>query len=220
MGLINSLFGKKKVPITVKEIEDALYAAYIAFENTSEHEQVKQIIISFKKKHPKTCPKSILLQPSTLHVDELYIFIWCYIFAHLESSGLRVNLNLFQPGSPMWKILDAHIRKAREGFKMKPWFSGFWQTEEAGYIQEELSKEYRDYIEKLIAKSLVEERVIDTNIDWHDAKEFYRGYTGEAENEFIRFLVPIDPEDWFSEEIWVFFSRTSTNTTKISAKPA
>jgi hypothetical protein len=216
------MFGLFKKKITVQEIEDALYAAYTAFDNINKPEQLEQVIISFKQKHPRTCPKSLLLQPSTLHVDELYVFIWCYIFAHMESSGLRVNPNLFKPHSPLWEVLDAYIQKARKEFKMKIWLSGFWQTKEAEHVQEELSKGYRDYIEKLIAKSLKEEIVIETNIDWHDAEEFYRGgsYTADPGNESVRFLVPIDPEDWDSNEIWVFFTRTSTNTTRISARPA
>lgn len=211
------LFKKK---LTVKEIEDALHKAFLAFDNINEPKDLEMLILSFKKNYSTTCPKSLLLRPSVLHADEIYIFIWCFMFRHMADSGLRVNPKLFTPHSPAWTVLDSYIQDARRNFKMKIWLEGFWQIEEAGHIQEKLSSESREMIGQLIKKSNREQKALESNIDWHDAGEFSSFYSSECSNEMIRFPFPIDPENWDSEELWVVFRRNPANKTVISARPA
>ncbi|WP_417585858.1 hypothetical protein [Nitrincola sp.] len=211
------LFNKRK-PLTVKEIEDALYAGYLAFDRINEPKQLERLILDFKAKRSRICPKSIALHPSVLHVDELYIFIWCFVFDHMASSGLRVNPKLFTPYSPLWEVLDEYIQSARKNFKMKPRLGGYWQVKEAGHIQKKLSSEYREMVKRLIAKSFLEQKAIESDINWHDAEAFSRQYSGFSENEMIKFAFPIDPENWESKDLLVVFSKVSANKTRIFAR--
>jgi len=212
------LFNKRK-PLTVKEIEDALYAGYLAFDKIHEPKQVEVLILDFKVKHSRACPKSLSLHPSVLHEDELYIFIWNYIFDHMASEGLRVNPEIFTPYAPLWEVLDAYIQRARKNFKMKPWLGGYWQVEDAGHIQKELLSECRDLIERLIFRSADEQKAIESNVDWHDAKEFSKGYSRTQENERITMAFETDPINWeSSDDLLVVFSRIPANKTRIFAR--
>lgn len=122
------MFGLFRKEITVKEIEEALYAGYLEFDKIHEPIQLEILILDFKVKHSSTCPKSFALQPSVLHEDELYIFIWCFMFDHMASEGLRVNPELFTPYAPLWEVLDAYIQRARRNLKMKTWLDNYWQV--------------------------------------------------------------------------------------------
>jgi hypothetical protein len=121
------LFKKKATqPLSVEEIEDSLYEAFLKFKSLNPSE-FYELIPSHKRNHPKMCPKSHHLDLNRLHKDEIYSFIWMFIFNHMKNSGLRVNFGLFQPGLPLWKVVDEYVQRAREHIKSEPEFSKFWQ---------------------------------------------------------------------------------------------
>lgn len=122
------MFGlfKKKQPLTVKEIEEAVYEGYLSF-NTLKPFEFSTLIMSHKFiSHPKMCPKSLLLDTEKLDVSEVYGFIWMYIVQHLLDNGLKVNMNLFQRGEYFGDLLDGLVCDARQGFMARRELKKYW----------------------------------------------------------------------------------------------
>lgn len=170
------LFNKRK-PLTVKEIEDGIYAGYLSFLNITEPGHISNLICSYKRIHQKMCPKSQSIGKDELHSSEIYGFVWMYIMSYLKDKGLRVNPNLFERGEYFGNVLDGYVQIARNHSKSKLSFLKFWVSDGVSreqQIQNTLDITDRVIIEELIKKSLLEQKGFKTNIHWYKAIAFSR----------------------------------------------
>ena len=232
MGLISSLFGKKRIPLTVKEIEDGIYNGFLSFTRI-EPSNFYQLIISFKRKHPNMCPKSLSLSPEKMHSTEIYGLIWMYIIYFLQDNGLKVNIDRFKRGEYFGDMLDIYVVNARYGFKRNSQLDQFWEDElDIGLIKNGsnsanrqikslISSENNRILEETLKRSLKEKKVIDTTIPWHisllfiNERSFWQVFTSTNQIEVEWSGIKKEQN---SDELFAHFIRSpDTNTTKIKS---
>jgi hypothetical protein len=88
------------------------------------------------------------------------------------------------------------------------------------YADEIISLGNKAMIERVIKSAIDKNNAIESSINWHDAVVFTKGYSCEQGPDSIRFFWPIDAEDDFSKEHFVYFIRNPANDkTKVSVQP-